>query len=176
MNKKKILGIILLLLVIAAAIFVRGSLPQTTVQPEVPAQNPSQGEMLPEEELPPEEPALLENGAYSTKEDVALYLHLYGKLPTNYLTKAEAAELGWVANKGNLWEVTDHGCIGGDRFGNREGLLPTAEGRRWFECDVNYTGGYRGEERLLYSNDGLIFYTGDHYASVTLLHEGEVKE
>ncbi len=55
--------------------------------------------------------------------------------------------------------------IGGDHFGNYEGLLPDATGRKWHECDVNYSGGYRGAERLVYSNDGLIYYTEDHYES-----------
>jgi len=59
------------------------------------------------------------------------------------------------------------------RFGNREGLLPEADGRTWYECDVNYMGGFRGAERLLYSSDGLIYYTDDHYASFTLVYGEE---
>lgn len=116
---------------------------------------------------------LAEDGVYSTLEEVAEYLHYYGHLPQNYLTKQEAKELGWDASAGNLWEVADGMSIGGDRFGNREGLLPAAEGRTWYECDVNYTGGFRGAERLLYSNDGLIYYTDDHYASFALLYGEE---
>lgn len=106
-----------------------------------------------------------EEGSYSSPEDVATYIFLFGKLPHNYLTKNEAKDLGWISSEGNLWEVSKGMSIGGDRFGNREGLLPDAEGRQWFECDVNYQGGYRGPERLVYSNDGLIYYTEDHYAS-----------
>ncbi|MCK9253846.1 MAG: ribonuclease, partial [Clostridiales bacterium] len=79
-------------------------------------------------------------------------------------------DLGWDASRGNLWEVTDRMSIGGDRFGNREGLLPDQEGRVWYECDVNYNGGYRGAERLVYSNDGLIYYTDDHYQSFTRMY------
>lgn len=60
--------------------------------------------------------------------------------------------------------------IGGDRFGNREGLLPDAEGRKWYECDINFSGGFRGAERIVYSNDGLIYYTSDHYESFTQLY------
>ncbi|GAA0357110.1 ribonuclease domain-containing protein [Alkalibacterium iburiense] len=110
------------------------------------------------------------DGYYSSEEEVALYLDTYGELPYNYVTKEEARELGWVASEGNLWEVTDEYLIGGDRFGNREGLLPEESGRQYFEADVNYEGGYRGAERLVYSNDGLIYYTDDHYDSFTLLY------
>lgn len=111
------------------------------------------------------------NKAYSTKEEVALYIHLYDELPPNYLTKDEANALGWDAEKGNLWEVTDEMSIGGDRFSNREGLLP--EDRTYFECDIDYQGGYRGAKRLVYSDDGWIYYTADHYDSFELLYEGD---
>lgn len=111
-----------------------------------------------------------EDGVYSTPELVAAYIYTFNKLPSNYITKNEAAKLGWVSNKGNLWDVTDEMSIGGDKFGNYEGLLPKAKGRQWYECDVNYYGGYRGSERILYSNDGLIYYTDDHYESFTQLY------
>lgn len=114
--------------------------------------------------------SLPRDGSYTSPEDVALYLHTYGELPGNFLTKSEAEKKGWVADKGNLWEVTDHMSIGGDRFGNREGVLPDADGRKWYECDVNYQGGFRGAERLLYSSDGLIYYSGDHYKTASRLY------
>lgn len=107
---------------------------------------------------------------YSSKDEVALYLHEYGELPPNYLTKKEAQALGWDSSKGNLWEVAPQMSIGGDVFGNREGLLPKKNGRTWYECDVNYQGGFRGAERILYSSDGLIYYTDDHYESFTRLY------
>jgi ribonuclease T1 len=78
--------------------------------------------------------------------------------------------LGWDSDQGNLWEVTDQLSIGGDVFGNREGLLPKAAGRIWYECDVNYQGGFRGAERILYSNDGLIYYSDDHYQTFSKLY------
>lgn len=106
-----------------------------------------------------------EQSPYYEAEEVALYIHTYGKLPINYLTKGEAKDLGWDSDQGNLWDVTDQMVIGGDRFGNREGLLPNKASRIWYECDVNYEGGFRNGERLVFSNDGLIYYTGDHYAS-----------
>lgn len=114
-----------------------------------------------------------EDGSYSTKEDVALYLHTYDKLPKNFITKRKAFDLGWEANKGNLWDVSDKMSIGGDKFGNREKRLPIKEGRTYYECDINYEGGYRGPERLVYSDDGFIYYTEDHYDSFTLLYGDE---
>ena len=97
-----------------------------------------------------------EDGWYDTMEEVAVYLVEYGELPDNYLTKNEARDLGWNSNKGNLWKVAKGCSIGGDRFGNYEGLLPEAKGRKWTECDIDYEGGYRGGERIVFSNDGLI--------------------
>lgn len=110
-------------------------------------------------------PAVLRGEAYSSPEEVGLYIHLYEELPPNYLTKREAESRGWDAQAGNLWEVAPGMSIGGDYFGNREELLPEARGRSYYECDVNYNGGWRGAERIVYSNDGLVFYTDDHYAS-----------
>ena len=117
--------------------------------------------------------AISESSAYSSKDEVAEYLHEFGHLPPNYLTKKEAQDLGWVASKGNLWEVAPGKCIGGDRFGNREGLLPEAPGRKYYECDIDFDGSYRNAKRIIYSNDGLIFYTEDHYESFRQLY-GEV--
>jgi hypothetical protein len=108
--------------------------------------------------------------AYSSKDEVALYIHTFNELPPNYLTKGEAIALGWDAEKGNLWDVSDKMSIGGDRFFNREGVLP--ENKRYFECDIDYNGGYRGAKRLVYSVDGWIYYTSDHYDSFELLYEG----
>lgn len=107
---------------------------------------------------------------YDQAEEVALYLHLYEELPPNYLTKAEARDKGWQAREGNLWEIAPGMSIGGDRFGNREGLLPEKKGRQYYECDIDYKGGSRGPKRLVYSDDGLIFYTEDHYASFEKLY------
>lgn len=111
-----------------------------------------------------------ENGEYSSKDEVALYIHTYGHLPSNYITKNEAKNLGWDSSKGNLWDVAPGKSIGGDKFGNREGLLPKADKRQYYECDIDFDGGYRNEKRIIYSNDGLIYYTGDHYNSFTQLY------
>lgn len=102
-------------------------------------------------------------GSYTTKDDVALYLHTYKKLPSNFITKKEAQKLGWDNKKGNLDQIAPGKSIGGDHFGNYEDQLPDAKGRSWKECDINYTGGYRGGERIVFSSDGLIYYSKDHY-------------
>ena len=101
--------------------------------------------------------------SYSDKEHVAAYLKQFGELPPNYITKAQASALGWVASYGNLWRVAPGKSIGGDRYGNYEGLLPAKSGRRYYECDIDFDGSYRNGKRIVYSSDGLIFYTGDHY-------------
>jgi len=116
---------------------------------------------------------LAEDGWYTDKEQVALYIHLYGKLPGNFIDKYEAEDLGWESTKGNLHKVAPGMSIGGNKFGNREGLLPKAKGRTYYECDINYEGGHRGAERIVYSNDGLIYYTEDHYESFELLYTKE---
>jgi len=118
----------------------------------------------------PEKPGIIETGEYSKPQEVAEYIHLYRKLPANYITKQQAIARGWVSSQGNLWEVTERKSIGGDKFGNFEGGLPKAKGRQWYECDVNYQGGFRGGERILYSNDGLIYYSADHYKTFTRIY------
>lgn len=116
-----------------------------------------------------------EDGEYSSKEEVAEYIYTFGHLPSNYITKNDAQDLGWVASKGNLWKVAPGKSIGGDRFGNREGILPTAKGRKYFECDIDFDGKYRNGKRIVFSNDGLVYYTEDHYETFELLY-GEVKK
>ena len=113
-----------------------------------------------------------EHGAYTKKDDIALYLHTYGRLPENFMTKKEAEALGWSG--GGLDDYAYGMCIGGDRFGNYEGLLPEKKGRRYTECDVNTLHkSSRGAKRIIFSSDGLIYYTGDHYESFTLLYGEE---
>ena len=116
---------------------------------------------------------LPEDGTYTSKEDVAAYLHQYGHLPSNFITKKAAKKLGWVSSEGNLGEVAPGMSIGGDYFGNYEGNLPEADGREYHECDIDSDGGYRGAKRIVYSNDGLIYYTEDHYESFELLYGEE---
>ncbi len=130
---------------------------EPVTETEPPAENP-------EPDIPDED------GWYDTVEAVAEYIHIYGHLPDNFITKNEARDLGWESSEGNLWDVAYGMSIGGDKFGNREGLLPDAKGRVWYECDINYQGGFRGSERIVFSNDGLIYYTADHYESFEKLY------
>ena len=109
------------------------------------------------------------------KGDLYMYLHDFEELPPNFVTKKEAGQQGWSAGK-DLSKILPGCSIGGDKFGNFEGLLPEKSGRQYYECDVNYTGGSRGAERLVFSSDGLIYYTEDHYESYTQLYDGWANE
>ncbi len=110
------------------------------------------------------------NGSYTSMEEVSLYIHTYGKLPENYITKNEVRSLGWESSKGNLSLVAPGKSIGGDRFGNREGKLPQKSGRQYYECDIDYKGGPRNSKRIIYSNDGAVYYTSDHYSTFRQLY------
>lgn len=98
-------------------------------------------------------------------EIVVKYLKEHGELPDYYITKSEAKSLGWVPSKGNLCEVAPGRAIGGDIWTNRQKSLPTKSGRRYFEADLNYHCGNRNADRVVFSNDGLVFVTFDHYRS-----------
>ena len=170
---RKILSLLMALLMAVTLLTACGSQQQALQQPDGSVQVTEQ----PENTSPPEgdaskvvdeaQSAIQKDGVYSTPEEVAEYIHLYGHLPNNFITKNEARDLGWDNSQGNLWDVAPGKSIGGDRFGNYEGLLP--DGNYW-ECDVNYEGGYRGAERIIYSTDGSIYYTNDHYNSFTQLY------
>lgn len=110
-----------------------------------------------------------EDGTYSSKEDVALYIQQFGGLPLNFISKKQAQQLGWSG--GSLEAYAPGKCIGGSNFGNYEGILPEKNGRVYYECDIDTLGAAdRGAKRIVYSNDGLIYYTEDHYESFTLLY------
>lgn len=113
------------------------------------------------------------NGTYTSKKDVAAYIEEYGELPDNYITKSEAKKKGWNSKEGNLDEVAKGKSIGGDRFGNFEKQLPDKKGRKWTEADIDYNGGHRNAKRIVFSNDGYIYYTDDHYNTFELLKKGE---
>jgi hypothetical protein len=141
------------------------TLPTETTQPEATT-------LPPETTTEDTSPYLDPYGSYTTKEDVALYIYLYGELPCNFITKKEALDLGWVG--GSLEGYAPGMCIGGDRFGNYEGILPSAPGRKWTECDIDTLGAKsRGAKRIVFSNDGLIYYTDDHYETFELLYGEE---
>ena len=112
-----------------------------------------------------------ENGAYYSKDDVVQYIKTYGKLPSNFITKDEAKALGWSGNGNDPVDKYAPGkVIGGDRFGNYEGLLAKKSGRTYTECDIDTKGTVRGVKRIVFSNDGLIYYTEDHYEHFQLIY------
>jgi|GEM_PF-3312757 len=113
-----------------------------------------------DEDNPENNIVVTEDGLYTSKDEVALYIATFHKLPSNYMTKAEAG--GSIKT---LWTTTNKASIGGDTFGNRERLLPSAPGRTFIELDIDYNGGSRGAKRIVYSSDFRIFYTSDHYDS-----------
>ena len=190
---KKILAL-LLALVLTFGLFACGMEPLDTIAPDQgelvtlpvllePADDtlPPETEPLetlpvetePEETEPEETEWLLDpDGWYYSAEDVTLYLVTYGELPSNFITKAEARALSWEG--GSVQVYQEGAAIGGDKFSNREGLLPKAKGRQYYECDIDTDGKRsRGAKRLVYSNDGLIYYTEDHYETFILLYGEE---
>ena len=189
-SKKKLYILIALIVVLALlAITERSAEPAPVVdEPLILVETPVEAEPMvtepPAEEAEPEEteapaaetepeetaaPLLDEHGTSDSKEDVALFIHLYGRLPDNYMSKKDAEKLGWEG--GSLERYAPGMCIGGSRFGNYEGLLPEAKGRSYTECDIDTLGEKsRGAKRIVFSNDGLIYYTDDHYESFELLY------
>ncbi|MDD2447461.1 MAG: ribonuclease domain-containing protein [Tissierellia bacterium] len=165
---KKILSLLLILVILSSLIGC--SLETAPIETPLENTDTSEYDTSENQEDIELENSIKENGYYTSPEDVSQYINVFGNLPSNFITKKEAEDLGWESKKGNLWDVTDKMSIGGDRFGNREGLLPKADKRQYYEADVNYEGGYRGSERIVFSNDGLIFYTGDHYDSFEQLY------
>lgn len=184
--KKRTFAIILVILAVLAAVWLTNSLDLQTADTQAQTQHTSglvllDGEAQTQEPAPATEAnveteptakpqaAIDENGSYTSKEGVSLYLYTYGRLPVNFITKNEARALGWSG--GGLDDYAYGKCIGGDRFGNYEGLLPESRGRQYYECDIDtlYRDS-RGAKRIVFSDDGLIYYTDDHYDSFELLY------
>ena len=178
---KKLLTLIVTVLVVLGSLYgaITGQTPGATTPEatvtEAPAiiQTDAPDAHLPDIESEPEEtedsylPDV--DGHYDSMKDVALYIHLYGRLPENYITKSEARKLGWEG--GSVERYAPGCCIGGDTFRNNEGQLPDAQGRKWTECDIDTLGEKsRGAKRIVFSNDGLIYYTEDHYETFELLY------
>ena len=165
MNVKRKLTALLLLLALLLSLTACGDAAQTIDTVQQAAQTVQEIAAAQEEETPDIE----EDGTYTTKEDVARYIHTYGHLPDNFITKKQAQALGWEG--GSLEPYAPGKCIGGSRFGNYEGTLPEKDGRTYTECDIDTLGASkRGAKRIVFSNDGLIYYTEDHYETFELLY------
>ena len=165
MNMKRKLTALLLLLALLLSLTACGDAAQTIDTVQQAAQTVQEIAAAQEEETPDIE----EDGTYTTKEDVARYIHTYGHLPDNFITKKQAQALGWEG--GSLEPYAPGKCIGGSRFGNYEGTLPEKDGSTYTECDIDTLGASkRGAKRIVFSNDGLIYYTEDHYETFELLY------
>ena len=165
---KRKLTALLLLLALLLSLTACGDAAQTIDTVQQAAQTVQEIAAAQEEETP----AIEEDGTYTTKEDVARYIHTYGHLPDNFITKKQAQALGWEG--GSLEPYAPGKCIGGSRFGNYEGTLPEKDGRTYTECDIDTLGASkRGAKRIVFSNDGLIYYTEDHYETFELLYGEE---
>lgn len=189
MKKLRLLGpwLLLLAMLMTACRTGEGILPDGAQEAETAAQQLQDDEVFqgsdpPQDEDEPREDKANDRlpvygGYYYDLNNVVLYLEAYGELPPNYITKSEARELGWEG--GSVESYRKDAAIGGDYFGSREGLLPEAGGRSYTECDIDTNGyGSRGSRRLVFSNDGLYFYTSDHYESfseVIVTEDYEVK-
>lgn len=125
----------------------------------------------PEQKTEPQGPTAtpVPDGPITDVQSIADYLFANGCLPDNFMTKKDAKALGWPG--GDLYRYAPGMCIGGDYFGNYEGVLPTKDenGRKitYHECDVNYHGGSRGADRIVFSSNGHVYYTADHYNTFT---------
>lgn len=170
---KKILSLLLAVLLLLGVVGCGAAAAPSPAPTAVPSVAETVAPATETPDIPEDSPVLIpEDGSYDSKEDVALYIHLYGHLPSNYMTKKEAQDLGWSG--GSLETFAPGMCIGGSRFGNYEGLLPEADGRTYTECDIDTLGAMsRGAKRIVFSNDGLIYYTDDHYETFTLLYGEE---
>ena len=132
----------------------------TKAPTEAPTEKPTKAPT----EKPTEAP-----GPIIEPQAIADYIFAHGELPDNFITKEEAQALGWDSTRNYVSDVAPGKSIGGDRFGNYEGQLPRKKGRTFRECDCNYTKGKRNGERIVYSNDGHVWYTSDHYETFTEL-------
>ena len=157
MNVKRKLTALLLLLALLLSLTACGDAVQTIDTIQQAAQTVQEIAAAQEEETP------------AIEEDVVRYIHTYGHLPENFITKKQAQALGWEG--GSLEPYAPGKCIGGSRFGNYEGTLPEKDGRTYTECDIDTLGAEkRGGKRIVFSNDGLIYYTEDHYETFELLY------
>lgn len=104
------------------------------------------------------------------KNGIDHFIFVYGFLPEYHISQNEAYLRGWRPWKGNLDQIAPGAVIGGDIYENRDGRLPDSLGRIWYEADFDYSGGYRNKRRIVFSNDGLMFVTYDHYLTFSEIY------
>ena len=146
--------------------------PETTPEPTPEPTPEATAEPKPEPTSEPQpEVKISEDDIYDTKDEVALYIYTFHHLPDCYMTKKEARKRGWSG--GALNRTIKGKCIGGDGFGNFEGLLPET-GEDYYECDIDTMNAKsRGAKRIIYTLDGDVWYTEDHYESFEQLYDGD---
>lgn len=120
-------------------------------------------------------PSPVPDGPIIDPQSIADYIFANGCLPDNFITKKQAQKLGWDSTRNYVSDVAPGKSIGGDYFGNYEGLVPTAKGREYHECDCYYISGKRSAYRIIYSNDGLVFYTEDHYQTFIPMYPSHIQ-
>jgi hypothetical protein len=115
-------------------------------------------------------PTPVPEGPITDPQSIADYLFSHDmELPENFITKKEARELGWDSRYNRVGDVAPGMSIGGDYFGNYQEKLPVGKGISYREADCYYTGGSRNAYRIIYSSDGRVWYTEDHYRTFTEL-------
>ena len=160
MNSGRNLKLIIVLLLVAGAFYLGRNCRN------LPGERPPGSAVTSSDSKPASKPGLATGNAIdelTSEGRVVPYVKEHGTLPDYYITKSEARKMGWVASKGNLCDVLPGRAIGGDNFTNREKQLPVKTGRKYYEADLNYNCGNRNADRLVFSNDGLLFVTKDHY-------------
>ena len=167
---KIIIPIAVFLVLLAAMLMSKPDTPQPLANQMLAEQQVQEQHTAQPTASQPAAVTVVEDKYYSSKDEVAAYIHQFHHLPDNYITKTKAKKLGWEQTEGNLWDVLPGMSIGGGPFNNYDGKLPEESGREYKECDIDYNGGARGGKRIVYSNDGLIFYTGDHYETFERLY------
>lgn len=158
--------IILLLLVVIAVRFIKACSHKESNYPGQQKEQPADKENKPVTDKPDKIDKINSDADIDelTNETVVVsYVIQNHRLPGYYVKKKEARKHGWNPAQGNLCDVLPGRAIGGDVFTNREGSLPKKPGRNWYEADLNYNCAHRNADRLLFSNDGLVFVTKDHY-------------
>lgn len=163
-RRSKFLALMLALVILASTIFAGCGDISRKVAEYLEANSVTPAQQI--EELKAQ---IVEDGTYTSKMEVAAYIKKYGHLPSNFITQQQARDLGWVSKAGNLTEVAPGKSIGGDELQYKENKIAQAAGRIYYECDINYSEGIRGAERLVYSNDGMIYYSPDHFKTFELL-------
>lgn len=162
--KRKFLGLAALLMVLVLVLSSCGAKDAAAAKKDA---SPTAAVMAVTTDAPETEAETPEPGPIIEPQAIADYIFEHGELPENFITKKEAKELGWDSSYNYVSDVAPGMSIGGDYFGNYEGNLPRVKGRKYYECDCYYTGGERNDYRIIYSNDGHVWYTEDHYNTFT---------